>query len=261
MARRFGISTPIPPYPSIHIGSAEVYPIELVAAYTTFANLGVRAEPSAIVRVEDQKGNVLWKPTATPIPVLSPAESWIMVSMMKDVVLRGTANASVWAAGFRVPSAGKTGTTNDGADVWYIGYTADLVAGVWMGFDKPKKIMANAQGGRLAAPAYTSFMLETYRRKPEPPDWPMPGSILSRQVDAATGLLANGSCPDRVYAEFFLPGTEPHHYCTDAINPFALPARDSTHALPPQRPLTPVAGKPGVKTGKDTTNPFRIPLH
>ncbi len=92
-----------------------------------------------------------------------------MVSMMKDVVQRGTAAGSVWGAGFRVPSGGKTGTTNDGADVWYVGYTADLVAGVWMGFDKPQKIISNAQGGRLAAPAFTQLMMEVYRRKPAPP--------------------------------------------------------------------------------------------
>ena len=265
MARRFGITTPIPPYPSIHIGSAEVYPIELVSAYTAFANLGIRTEPNAIVRVEDQKGNVLWQPDQKPVPVLSPAEAWIMVSMMKDVVQRGTAAGSVWGAGFRVPSAGKTGTTNDGADVWYVGYTADLVAGVWMGFDTPRKIMANAQGGRLAAPAYTAFMLETYRRKPEPPDWPMPGSIVTRQIDGVTGLLASASCLDNAYTEYFLPGTEPSLFCTDA-NPFAIPSRDTGRVVMPTRGvLLPVKGvvPPGakgpIKPARDTANPFRIP--
>src|SRR6185295_6367891 len=92
MARRFGITTPIPPYPSIHIGSAEVYPLELVGAYTTFANLGTRTTPNAILRVEDQKGNVLWQAEPRSTQVLPPADTWLMVSMLKDVVIRGTAS-------------------------------------------------------------------------------------------------------------------------------------------------------------------------
>jgi penicillin-binding protein 1A len=100
-----------------------VYPIEMVAAYSAFASLGTRAAPYAIVRVEDRDGRVLWQPEPVRSPVLSREEAYLMVSMMKDVNVRGTAYGAVWNAGFRVPSAGKTGTTNDGADAWYIGYT------------------------------------------------------------------------------------------------------------------------------------------
>jgi penicillin-binding protein 1A len=213
MARRFGLTTPIPPYPSIHIGSAEVYPLELIAGYTTFANLGTRTKPNAILRVEDSEGNILWQTKADSVPVLSTAEAWVMVDMLKDVVLRGTANSRVWNAGFRVPSAGKTGTTNDGADVWFVGFTANLVAGVWIGFDKPKKIMADAQGGRLAAPAYTNFMIEVYRRKPEPPDWPRPASVIPMPIDTATGLIATAACAKRALTEYFVRGSEPRRSC------------------------------------------------
>ncbi|MFY7950004.1 MAG: penicillin-binding protein 1A, partial [Gemmatimonas sp.] len=167
MARRFGITTPIPPYPSVFIGSADTYPIQMIGAYSVFANLGLRTTPHAIARVENAAGKVVWKPALVREAVLSPEEAWLMVNMMKDVVVRGT-GARIWSSGFRVPSGGKTGTTNDGADVWFIGYTADLVAGVWMGFDKPQKIKGNAQGGDLAAPAWASFMTEVYRRKPQP---------------------------------------------------------------------------------------------
>lgn len=146
MARRFGISTPIPPYPSIHIGAAGTIPIEMVAAYTTFANLGTRSTPQGIVRVENAKGDILWTPDVSRVAVLSPEEAWLMVSVMKDVVRRGTAAGSVGSV-FKYPAGGKTGTTNDYSDVWYIGYTSDLVAGLWMGFDKPAKIINNAQGG------------------------------------------------------------------------------------------------------------------
>ena len=250
MARRFGITTPIPPYPSINIGSADVYPIEMVGAYTTFANLGQRSQPNAIVKVVDQQGNVLWQPDPHPQPVLAPSEAWLMVSMLKDVVQRGTASVRVWQAGFHVPSGGKTGTTNDGADVWYIGFTADLVAGVWMGFDKPQKIMVDAQGGRLAAPACTAFMTEVYRRKPEPPDWPRPLSIVAREIDSTSGLLANASCADRAYMEYFLPGTEPRRSCR------GVAAKPRT---PPDSLLAAAHRAAQLKSLRDTLNPFRIP--
>ncbi|MEO7965301.1 MAG: penicillin-binding transpeptidase domain-containing protein, partial [Gemmatimonadaceae bacterium] len=247
-ARRFGITTPIPPYPSIFIGSADVYPLELVSSYTAFANLGVRSTPNAILRVENQKGEILWEPTPKRVQVLAPGEAWLMVSMMKDVVQRGTAAGSVWGAGFHVPSAGKTGTTNDGADVWYIGYTADLVAGVWMGFDRPKKIMSNAQGGRLAAPAYTQLMLEVYRRKPAPPDWPRPESVV---LGMACGL-------DGPYEEYFLAGTEPVDACAPAGNPFLIaPARDTAAAGSGSTVFRPIV--PPIKPKSDTANPFKIP--
>jgi penicillin-binding protein 1A len=233
MARRFGITTPIPPYPSIHIGSAEVYPLELIAGYTTFANLGTRTKPNAILRVEDSEGNVLWQTRPDSVPVLSTAEAWVMVDMLKDVVLRGTANSRVWNAGFRVPSAGKTGTTNDGADVWYVGFTANLVAGVWIGFDKPKKIMADAQGGRLAAPAYTNFMIEVYRRKPEPPDWPRPAFVVPMSVDTATGLIATAACARRAHVEYFVRGTEPRRSCQGTGSPGNASAWMNREPTPP----------------------------
>jgi penicillin-binding protein 1A len=188
-ARNFGLTTPIPPYPSIHIGAADVYPIEIISAYTAFANLGVRATPNAIIRVENQKGEILWQPTPTRTQVLSPEEAWVMVDMMKDVVRRGSA-AGVWSSGYHYPAGGKTGTTTDGTNVWFIGFTADLVAGVWMGFDRPQKIKDNAQGGVLAAPAWTAFMTEIYRRKPAPPDWPKP---LSTTVPFSIGGWVMGS--------------------------------------------------------------------
>jgi penicillin-binding protein 1A len=219
-ARNFGITSPIPPYPSIHIGAAEVYPIELISGYTAFANLGVRATPNAILRVENQKGEILWQPTPTRTQVMSPEEAWIMVDMMKDVIRRGSA-AGVWASGFHYPAGGKTGTTNDGTNVWFVGYTTDLVAGVWFGLDLPQKIKDNAQGGVLAAPAWTSFMTEIYRRKPIPPDWPKPTSIVTREIDFSSGLLQTPYCPrNLVGSEFYISGTEPTRDC-DKHGPYS----------------------------------------
>ncbi len=235
MARKFGITTSIPPYPSMFIGSADVFPVEMISSYSVFANLGLRTAPNAIVKVENAQGKTVWQPQAKREAVLSPEESWLMVSMMKDVVLRGTA-ARISSSGFRVPAGGKTGTTNDGADVWFIGYTADLVAGVWMGFDKPTKIKANAQGGELAAPAWGAFMTEVYRRKPQPPDWPRPDGVVVREIDAATGRLATSACLGNLVTEFFVAGTEPTHTCVEDVpNPLILRADSLVRASSPGR--------------------------
>jgi len=268
-ARNFGLTTVIPPYPSIHIGAADVYPIELISAYTAYANLGVRASPNAIIRVENQKGEILWQPTPTRTQVLSPEEAWIMVDMMKDVVRRGSAAASVWGAGFHYPAGGKTGTTNDGTNVWFIGYTADLVAGAWMGFDRPQKIKDNAQGGVLAAPAWTAFMTEVYRRKPPPPDWPKPISIVTREIDISSGLLQTPYCPrNLVTSEFYISGTEPTRDCDKhlaygtpgyaPIDTFStLPPTTSGGIQPPIR-VTPPAIQPGYEAVPSRNQP-RIP--
>ncbi len=213
LAGSFGISTRVPPYPSIALGSADVYPLEMIAAYSTFANLGWRVEANPILRVESLDGRRIFEAEAERIQVLSREEAWIMTDMLKDVVRAGTGTA-VWNSGFRIPSGGKTGTTNDYTDVWYVGFTTDLVAGVWIGFDAPKQIMGNAQGGRLAAPAWVSFMKEVYERKPTPPDWPRPPGILAIPIDPETGLRAGPGCvSDAIRTEYFLPGTEPTSDC------------------------------------------------
>jgi penicillin-binding protein 1A len=266
-AHKFGLTTPIPGYPSIFIGAADVYPIELVAAYSTFATLGTRASPIAITRVEDQNGKLLWSPEPTTAPVLSPEEAWLMVSVMKDVVQRGTAASSVGAQ-FHLPAGGKTGTTNDGTDVWFVGYTSDLVAGVWMGFDKPQKIKSNAQGGVLAAPAWTAFMNEVYKRKPASRDWPMPGDIVTRQIDNSTNMLATQYCPREVVSnEFFIPGTDPVVPCnvhTGYLGPDSLGAYPPGTRIDSTRPNGATVIQPGGATviqpgrsPRDTSRRFR----
>jgi len=244
MGRKLGLSTAIPAYPSIHIGAASVIPLEMVAAYSAFATLGMQARAMGIVRVENAQGEVLWAPEPVRVPVLSPEEAWLMVDMMKDVVRRGTAAGAVGSQ-FPIPSGGKTGTTNDYTDVWYIGYTSDLVAGVWMGFDKPDRIMTNAQGGRLAAPAWTAFMTEVYRRKPAPPDWPRPAGIITQTVDLLTNTQWAPGCPGIEATEFFIAGTEPTIPCN--LTPGLYPDTGAISAYPPgtQPPATSAPAAPG----------------
>jgi len=213
-ARRFGITTPIRPYPSLHIGSADVYPIEIIAAYSAFATLGTRVTPQFILRVEDRHGNILWQQSQQREQVMDPEHAWLMLDMLRDVVRRGTAYSAVWRAGFTFPSAGKTGTTDDYTDAWYVGFTSEIVTGVWVGYDLVQRVMNNGGGGRIVAPAWTAFMRDVYDRRPPPADWPRPDSLVFREVDETNGQLATPFCPQSVRRwEYFYPGTEPTTYC------------------------------------------------
>src|SRR5688572_28432894 len=192
-AAKFGISTRVPAVPSIHIGSADVIPLEMIAAYTTFANLGTRTVPNSILRVEDRGGKIVWQPTPRSVAVLDSAHAWLMTDALRDVVRHGTAVGSVGAR-INFPAGGKTGTTNDGFDVWYIGFTPDLVTGLWIGFDQPRKIKSNAQGGILVAPAWTAMMKEVYERRAAPAAWPRPQTLRSEEHTSELQSQSNLVC-------------------------------------------------------------------
>jgi penicillin-binding protein 1A len=225
-AKRFGITTPLPHYPSIILGTAEVQPMELVSAYSAVPNGGERTTPNVILRVEDAEGRVLWEPTVQRSRVMDEAQAWVMTNALRDVVRRGTAYAAVTGAGFPFPSAGKTGTSDDYADNWYVGFTADMVAGVWIGMDRRQPILQGAQGGRLAAPIWTAVMREVYAHRPPPDDWRLPPPGVSTiTIDRSTGFLLSPDCPPELRsAEYYLFGTEPREYCP-------------IHTLPRQAPL------------------------
>jgi len=223
-AVRLGISSRLPRYPSLFLGTASLNLLEMVSAYTAFATLGERAAPYHILRVEDEKGNIIWQPQERRDRVMDTDHMWILTNMLQDVVQRGTAYQAVVGGGFTLPSAGKTGTTDDGTDVWFIGFTSDLVTGVWMGLDTPQKIKANAAGGVLAAPAWTAFMRQVYERRARPAGWQRPEALITREVDNTTGYLATPFCPRSArYWEWFIPGTEPREYCP-IHSPFARSA-------------------------------------
>ena len=213
MARAGGIKTPIPPYPSIFLGSAEIIPAEFVAAYAMFGNGGFRVQPQLIERVEDARGKVLWRAPQSHEQAIDASVAFLTLSLMEDVVDRGTA-ASIRRRGFWLPAVGKTGTTNDAKDVWFVGMTPDLVAGVWLGFDQPKTITANASGGSLAVPVWADLMKAVYQDRAQPASWVAPESLVSVVIDEESGMLASPSCPpDRVRVEYFVPGTQPNDYC------------------------------------------------
>jgi len=165
-ARRLGIRTPIPRVPSIAIGSAEVLPIQMIEAYSAFATLGTKVEPYPILRVENDEGEVLWEPEPERVQVMDPATARLTVSMMQDVVARGTGAGIRGVVGlpYVVPAAGKTGTTNESTDLWFNGFTPNLQATVWFGMDQPQPLYAGATSGE-ATPVWGEFMRLVYLGK------------------------------------------------------------------------------------------------
>ncbi len=156
-AQRLGIRSTLPQVPSLALGTGEVTLLELTSAYGVFANQGMRVTPRLFTRVEDAEGRLIWTADADRIPAISRATAFLMSSMLSDVVTGGTATGAR-AAGFTLPSGGKTGTTDDYADAWFVGYTPHLVAGVWFGFDTPAPIMDRGFAGTVAVPAWARFM-------------------------------------------------------------------------------------------------------
>jgi 1A family penicillin-binding protein len=212
-ARDLGISSELPEFPATALGAAEVRPLELVAAYAAFANGGSRVEPYFVRRVEDRQGRILWQSTPQRRQAIDPAAAFVLTSILQDVLDRGTATA-VRGVGFRGPAAGKTGTTNDNTDVWFIGYTPELVGGIWIGFDTPRTIISGASGGRLAAPVWGRIMNRVYRNREVPSGWQRPPQVQTEEVDRSTGSVVSASCPPvgPTYTEYFV-GSAPRDLC------------------------------------------------
>ena len=218
-ARRNGIASPLPSYPAIALGAVDVTPLELVAAYAPFANGGLRVHPRLVRRIEGSDGTVLWAAeTVRPDTVMDARDAYQLTSMLRGVVDNGTAR-SVRDAGVKGPVAGKTGTTNNAADVWFVGYTPSLVAGVWFGYDTPKQIAPHASGGHLAAPAWADFYVNGWREPASSANgWTPPAGMTMRLIDPGTGMLAGEWCPVKK-REYFKPGTEPTETCNQHFEP------------------------------------------
>ena len=212
-----GISSPLPPNLSIALGSSEVTLLELVSVYSAFANLGERAEPRFITKITDSQGNVIDEAAPRLEQVVSPETAYLMTSLMQSVIDHGTGRR---AREIGRPAAGKTGTTNDMNDAWFIGYTPQLLAGLWVGFDEKRTLGKGETGGHVAAPIWLHFMERAQEDQPIL-DFPVPPGISFVLINPRTGqrtLPGDGGG----FLECFKRGSEPTAVAVQAVK--AAPA-------------------------------------
>ena len=209
-SKKLGIGAPIQPYPALALGSFEATPYEMATAYNVLANEGLKIEPVTMLRVSDDKGRVLEQHHA-PVPerVVRAESAFLVRDMLRSVLNEGTA-ASARSLGFSADAAGKTGTTNDYRDAWFAGFTPDLLAVVWVGFDDNTPV--GLSGTKAALPIWVDFMKAALGGQ-EPTSFPpAPEGIVYVQIDRDTGLLAGPRCPN-TRSEAFVAGTEPRETC------------------------------------------------
>jgi 1A family penicillin-binding protein len=222
-ARMLGVGD-VPNVPSLALGSGEVTLESMTAAYAAFANQGMVPQPLTIRRVEDRDGQVLFKAEEVAVPAVSETTAFLISNMMADVVNAGTA-AGVRRLGFTLPAAGKTGTTNDFFDAWFVGYTPKLATGVWVGFDQPRTILPNGFAADVAVPFWAMFMKAATAE--DAPEWfKAPDGVSTATVCRISGKLASEGCEhvevisdgrlekrSMVYTEYFPSGLQPTEYC------------------------------------------------
>ncbi|HJL18179.1 MAG TPA: PBP1A family penicillin-binding protein [Sandaracinaceae bacterium LLY-WYZ-13_1] len=216
-ARELGITTELDPTLALALGASDVRPIEMVNAYATFAAGGRWAPTRILTRIVGPDGREVPLPEReAPRDVMTPAEAYVLTSMLESVVDHGTARR---ARRLRRPAAGKTGTSNEARDAWFVGYTPDLVAGVWVGFDDRRPLGRRESGGRTALPIWLDLMRTAHEGRPRT-EFPMPTGVVTARIDPATGLLAYEGQEDAI-DEVFLEGTVPTETATppDVLDP------------------------------------------
>lgn len=210
-ARKFGIvRAPLQAVPSLALGSVGATLMEMVSAYTVFPNGGTRIEPYMIDSIVDKNGELIEKRARVEHEVIRPASAYLMVDMLKDVNVRGTA-ARVYANGFRHPSGGKTGTTNDYTDAWYIGFTKQYTMGVWVGSDSPGSMGAGHTGTEDALPLWFSVMKELHKNLPQLP-FPVARGVTAKNICNLTGKVSGEFCASSTYC-LYTAGYEPEETC------------------------------------------------
>jgi len=214
MAERAGIKSPLPRNLTLALGSGDVTPLEMTNAYATLASGGLRAQPVFIRKVTDPDGKVLFENQQTPEQTIRPDLTYLITSIMQSVVEDGTAQR---VKALERPVAGKTGTTNEARNAWFIGFTPDLVAGVWVGFDNNDPLGPAETGGRAAIPIWLDFMKTALEGAPVR-DFVAPANVVFATVDPDSGKLA---APDAEGAltEPFISGTEPTEFAPSAAPP------------------------------------------
>jgi penicillin-binding protein 1A len=257
-ANRLGLEAP--PVPSLVLGTGDVTLLALTTAYATFANGGLMPKPFLIRRVEDASGRVLMETRPEASRVVSEQTAYQISAMLADVVDRGTGYGAR-QVGFRKPAAGKTGTTNEYRDAWFVGYTPDLVAGVWVGFDRPRTIVPGGYASELAVPIWGAFMRDATAGS-EGKWFDRPGGIVAVNICQESGLLPGSACRrvprvssdgesrtvSTVAVEYFQPGTVPTETCplhesswfggvqTAAFDPSEFPSRSTVGVAARTRP-------------------------
>jgi len=197
---------------SLALGAEEVTLSDLVSAYAAMANGGSRPVPRTIIRIYDRNRHASTENPASLAPVLSPAAAFVTTQLLKDVMKYGTAKSLEKFSRER-PAAGKTGTTDDYRDAWFIGYTPQMITGVWVGYDRPRPGGKGFTGGAVAAPIWGRFMRSALASRPVV-DFPQPDTVVSVSIDPATGFPATPDCPGK-REEFYISGTEPTGYCPE----------------------------------------------
>jgi 1A family penicillin-binding protein len=216
-AKMMGVGD-VPAVPSLALGSGEVTLQAMTAAYAAFANHGMVPRPMMIRRVEDQDGLVLYQAHVSASRAISDTTAFLMSTMMADVINAGTGSRAR-RLGFTLPAAGKTGTTNDFNDAWFVGFTPKLVTGVWVGFDQPRTILPNGFAADVAVPMWANFMKVATRN--DKPEWlKPPQGVVSAKVCRLSGKLATDGCQE--YSDYFVYGSEPTTYCNQHAAPGIL---------------------------------------
>jgi penicillin-binding protein 1A len=204
-ARRLGLSSPLPPYLAVALGAAEATLTEMTSAYSVFPNQGVRMRPYPILKVSDRDGNVLEENRPDAKEAIRADTAFVMTSLLRGVVQRGTA---VKAAALDWPVGGKTGTTDDYTDAWFIGFDPDITIGVWVGLDQKKPIGSNQTGAEAALPIWIDIMKAWIGDRKEAPAFPPPGNIVFVTVDKGSGNPETAGAPGAI-SEAFIAGTQP----------------------------------------------------
>jgi penicillin-binding protein 1A len=207
-AKRFGFEENFPPFLPIALGAGDATLLEVTSAYTVFPNGGVRMKPLDVIKVMDREGNLLEENRAQPFDVIRADTAYVMTSLLRGVIERGTAEA---AANIAWPLAGKTGTVDENTDAWFIGFDPDITVGVWTGLDEKKSIGANETGAVAALPIWMSFMKAYIAGRPDrddPPSFRAPGNIVVLPVDKATGAIVEHGTAGAI-DESFIAGTQP----------------------------------------------------
>ena len=214
-AKRLGIESELPEYPSLALGAGDVKLLEITSAYAVFANGGTRAQPCSIQYIEDRNGELLFEYEIKPKRVIAASLAYVITNVMKGVIENGTGRRAI-RSGLKRPAAGKTGTTDDYKDAWFVGYTPRLATGVWVGFDDSQKKNRRSQGegAKAALPIWAKFMIEGARGPIE--DFRVPTGVVFHEIDKETGLLKYpGKCdPENVIREAFIEGYAPTMLCT-----------------------------------------------